>query len=107
MLRSKYKTKCISYDNTVWPSFHVEYNLSARVHGKTNAHAQSSIIPARNRSITNHNPVSDLNSNLNRELILNELYQKIEAIRSFRRPIKQCMKTRLSAKKPRNTFMTL
>ena len=64
MLRSKYKTKCISHNNTVWPSFYAGYNLSARVHGKTNAHTQSSIIPARNRSITNHNPVGDLNSNL-------------------------------------------
>ena len=100
MLRSKYNTKCISYDNTVWPSFHAGYNLSARVHGKTNAHAQSSIIPVRNRSITNHNPVGDLNSNLNRELILNELYQKIDPIRSFRRSIKQSMKTRLSVMKP-------
>ena len=99
MLRSKYKTKCISYNNTVWPSFHAGYNLSARVHGKTNAHTQSSIIPARNRSITNHNPVGDLNSNLNRQLILNEVFQKIDPIGSFRRSIKQCMKTKLSVKK--------
>ena len=76
MLRSKYKTKCISYNNTVWPSFHAGYNLSAHVHGKTNAHTQSSIIPARNRGITNRNPVGGLNSNLNRQSLLNEVFQK-------------------------------